>query len=114
MTTKIHQIPTGSDPTSSDRNTQSPNHYLSDGEARSILMHSDQPSAEQQLNGYSQMNSAVTITTTSTTATASEDNQTNLIVNYLPQAMSQEEMRSLFAKIGKLSSCKLIRDRASG
>ncbi|KAA3682488.1 uncharacterized protein DEA37_0005913 [Paragonimus westermani] len=47
------------------------------------------------------------------TETASEDNQTNLIVNYLPQAMSQEEMRSLFAKIGKLSSCKLIRDRAS-
>ncbi|KAF5405588.1 hypothetical protein PHET_00847 [Paragonimus heterotremus] len=114
MASKIHQISTGSDPTSSDRNTQSPNHYLSDAEASSILTHSDQPSVEQQLNGYSQMDSAVTMTTTAMTTTASEDNQTNLIVNYLPQAMSQEEMRSLFAKIGKLSSCKLIRDRASG
>ncbi|TGZ59366.1 hypothetical protein CRM22_009118 [Opisthorchis felineus] len=42
------------------------------------------------------------------------DNQTNLIVNYLPQTMTQEEMRTMFSKIGKLTSCKLIRDRTSG
>ncbi|TPP66991.1 ELAV protein [Fasciola gigantica] len=42
------------------------------------------------------------------------ENQTNLIVNYLPQTMSQEEMRMLFAKVGKLASCKLIRDRTTG
>lgn len=42
------------------------------------------------------------------------ENRTNLIVNYLPQTMSQEEMRALFAKIGKLASCKLIRDKVTG
>nr|CAX73501.1 ELAV-like protein 2 [Schistosoma japonicum] len=41
-------------------------------------------------------------------------NRTNLIVNYLPQTMSQDEMRGLFSKIGKLTSCKLIRDKLTG
>ncbi|CAL8083927.1 unnamed protein product [Calicophoron daubneyi] len=45
---------------------------------------------------------------------SSGENQTNLIVNYLPQTMSQDEMRELFAKVGKLASCKLIRDRTTG
>ncbi|CAL8073284.1 unnamed protein product [Calicophoron daubneyi] len=40
-----------------------------------------------------------------------EDNKTNLIVNYLPQNMSQEEIRNLFATIGEVDSCKLIRDK---
>nr|CAH8871546.1 unnamed protein product [Trichobilharzia regenti] len=43
-----------------------------------------------------------------------KENRTNLIVNYLPQSMSQEEMRQLFSKIGKLASCKLIRDKVTG
>lgn len=45
--------------------------------------------------------------------TASE-NKTNLIVNYLPQSMTQEEIRALFNTIGKVSSCKLIRDKSTG
>ncbi|KAA0186190.1 ELAV protein [Fasciolopsis buskii] len=40
-----------------------------------------------------------------------EENKTNLIVNYLPQNMSQEEIRNLFATIGEVDSCKLIRDK---
>ncbi|VDP74851.1 unnamed protein product [Echinostoma caproni] len=51
---------------------------------------------------------------TNENGTVGGENQTNLIVNYLPQTMSQEEMRVLFAKIGKLASCKLIRDRTTG
>ncbi|XP_023228030.1 ELAV-like protein 2 isoform X1 [Centruroides sculpturatus] len=43
-----------------------------------------------------------------------EDSKTNLIVNYLPQAMSQEEIRSLFSSIGEVESCKLIRDKGTG
>ncbi len=39
---------------------------------------------------------------------------TNLIVNYLPQTMSQDEIRSLFGSIGEVESCKLIRDKATG
>ena len=44
----------------------------------------------------------------------SEDSKTNLIVNYLPQTMSQEEIRSLFSSIGEVESCKLIRDKVTG
>ncbi|ESO12361.1 hypothetical protein HELRODRAFT_62839 [Helobdella robusta] len=39
---------------------------------------------------------------------------TNLIVNYLPQNMSQDEIRSLFGSIGEMESCKLIRDKYTG
>nr|ABO93208.1 Elav [Platynereis dumerilii] len=42
-----------------------------------------------------------------------EDSKTNLIVNYLPQTMTQEEIRSLFSSIGEVESCKLIRDKAT-
>jgi len=49
------------------------------------------------------------------TGTQMEDkdglSKTNLIVNYLPQTMTQEEIRSLFASIGEVESCKLIRDK---
>lgn len=44
----------------------------------------------------------------------SEDSKTNLIVNYLPQTMTQEEIRSLFSSIGEVESCKLIRDKVTG
>lgn len=40
--------------------------------------------------------------------------KTNLIVNYLPQTMSQEEVKSLFGSIGEVESCKLIRDKVTG
>ena len=40
--------------------------------------------------------------------------KTNLIVNYLPQTMTQEEIRSLFSSIGEVESCKLIRDKVTG
>lgn len=43
-----------------------------------------------------------------------EESKTNLIVNYLPQTMTQEDIRSLFASIGEVESCKLIRDKVSG
>ena len=43
-----------------------------------------------------------------------DDSKTNLIVNYLPQTMTQEEMRSLFSSIGELESCKLVRDKVTG
>lgn len=43
-----------------------------------------------------------------------DDPKTNLIVNYLPQTMTQEEIRSLFSSIGEVESCKLIRDKVTG
>ncbi|XP_038067714.1 ELAV-like protein 1-B isoform X2 [Patiria miniata] len=43
-----------------------------------------------------------------------EESKTNLIVNYLPQHTSQEEMRSLFGKFGEIESCKLVKDKITG
>lgn len=43
-----------------------------------------------------------------------EDSKTNLIVNYLPQTMTQDEIKSLFQSIGSVESCKLIRDKVTG
>lgn len=43
-----------------------------------------------------------------------DTSRTNLIVNYLPQTMTQEEIRSLFSSIGEVESCKLIRDKVTG
>lgn len=43
-----------------------------------------------------------------------EDSRTNLIVNYLPQSMSQDELRSLFSSVGEVESAKLIRDKVAG
>lgn len=40
--------------------------------------------------------------------------KTNLIINYLPQNMSQEEVRSLFSSMGEVESCKLVRDKLTG
>lgn len=43
-----------------------------------------------------------------------DDSKTNLIVNYLPQSMSQDELRSLFSSVGEVASAKLIRDKVAG
>ncbi|KAJ0008624.1 hypothetical protein NQD34_016039 [Periophthalmus magnuspinnatus] len=45
---------------------------------------------------------------------ADKDAKTNLIINYLPQSMSQEELHSLFSSIGEVDSAKLIRDKVQG
>lgn len=40
--------------------------------------------------------------------------KTNLIVNYLPQHMTQDEIKQLFASIGQVESCKLVKDKIAG
>lgn len=47
-------------------------------------------------------------------APADDESKTNLIINYLPQTMTQEDLRNLFSSIGELESCKLIRDKLTG
>ena len=39
--------------------------------------------------------------------------KTNLIVNYLPHSMSEEDVRNLFSAVGSVQSCKLIKDKLS-
>ena len=41
-------------------------------------------------------------------------NKTNLIVNYLPQTMTDENFRVLFAKYGDIRSARIIRNKNTG
>ena len=43
-----------------------------------------------------------------------DNSKTNLIVNYLPQNMTQDEIKALFASVGPVEICKLIKDKLSG
>lgn len=42
------------------------------------------------------------------------DLKTNIIINYLPQTMSQDDVHSLFSTVGEVESCKLVRDKSTG
>lgn len=42
---------------------------------------------------------------------AEKIDQSNLIVNYLPQSMTQDEIQSLFSSCGKVINCKLVMDK---
>ncbi len=44
----------------------------------------------------------------------SDKTRTNLIINYLPQTMTQDEIKDLFGSIGSIESCKLVRDKTTG
>ncbi len=42
------------------------------------------------------------------------NNRANLIVNYLPQSLKEQEFNQLFSRIGPLKACKLMFDRTTG
>merc|ERR550519_3339822 len=42
------------------------------------------------------------------------EDRTNLIINYLPQAMTDNELYSMFITVGPIVSAKIMRDRSSG
>jgi len=48
-----------------------------------------------------------------TTKLDDDGSRTNLIINYLPQEMNEEELRTLFSSVGPLESSKLIRDKVT-
>nr|XP_039261099.1 ELAV-like protein 1-B [Styela clava] len=48
------------------------------------------------------------------TEEAESINKTNLIINYLPQCLSDEEFYSLFTTIGPVYSARIIRERSTG
>ena len=47
-------------------------------------------------------------------APGNDISKTNIIINYLPQTMSQDDVYSLFSTIGDVENCKLVRDKATG
>lgn len=43
-----------------------------------------------------------------------DGSNTNLIINYLPQTLTDEEFRSMFLSVGPIKSCKIVRDKQTG
>ena len=43
-----------------------------------------------------------------------DNSKTNLIINYLPQQMTDQDFRVLFAQVGDIRSAKIIRKKATG
>lgn len=41
-------------------------------------------------------------------------NKTTLIINYLPQTLTDVEFQTMFASIGAVKSCKIVRERGTG
>lgn len=78
----------------------------------SLLSNSTVSSFSNNLNTASSVNN--NISNGSLSQLPLEESKTNLIINYLPQAMTQEDLRNLFCSIGELESCKLIRDKVTG
>lgn len=40
----------------------------------------------------------------------SDEPRTNLIINYLPQSMTEKELYSMFVTIGPVESCRVMKD----
>jgi len=72
------------------------------------------PDEMESLSLELQRNGLTSSTSSSGGADVDEENKTNLIINYLPQTMSQDDVRSLFSTVGEVDSCKLIRDKTTG
>lgn len=43
-------------------------------------------------------------------AAGGDTSKTNLIVNYLPQTMTEKDLYSLFITVGPLESCRVMKD----
>ena len=44
---------------------------------------------------------------------AGNEDATNLIINYLPQTLTDDEFKSMFVSVGAVKSCKIIRDKTT-
>ena len=81
----------------------------------SAILYAQQVSADPSLNGYYSNNSDAPTTSDAPSPDPElGDSKTNLIINYLPQNMNQDEVRALFANMGEIESCKLVRDKVTG
>ncbi|XP_072161989.1 ELAV-like protein 3 isoform X9 [Bemisia tabaci] len=78
------------------------------------MMQNGMDTLPQQNGSIHSMNTGSHNTSQNNPGGPQEESKTNLIVNYLPQTMTQEEIRSLFSSIGEVESCKLIRDKMTG
>ncbi|KAI1706498.1 RNA recognition motif domain-containing protein [Ditylenchus destructor] len=60
-----------------------------------------------QINGYGYADACIE-------QEPADQSQTNLVVNYLPIDLTQEELSHLFGLVGELKQCRLIMDKTTG
>ncbi|KAI1706499.1 RNA recognition motif domain-containing protein [Ditylenchus destructor] len=60
-----------------------------------------------QINGYGYADACIE-------QEPADESQTNLVVNYLPIDLTQEELSHLFGLVGELKQCRLIMDKTTG
>lgn len=65
----------------------------------------DMPPSSSTLGAVGHMSSSST-----SSLTGCNNSGTNLIVNYLPQDMTDREFYSLFSTMGPIESCRIMRD----
>lgn len=53
-------------------------------------------------------------TSTTTSALADGDTRTNLIINYLPQTLSDQEFYKIFVVVGPIKNCRIMKDLKTG
>jgi len=75
---------------------------------------SSSASSMTSLNAGSKPASSSSSSSSSSLSAAAAVNKTNLIVNYLPQTLSQDDMTALFSSVAPVDSCKLVRDKTTG
>jgi ELAV like protein 2/3/4 len=108
----LHQFrrPTHQNPTAIDNGSSA----IDDIMSSEIVMNYD---LDYKTSSAASDTSSVTsspATCSGATADVAAENRTNLIVNYLPQSMCQEDLKTLFSTAGQLDSCKLVRDKLTG
>ena len=89
-----------------------PRQVLSSGVENQMVLDMQQQQQQQQLQQQQQQQQQQQLN--GIMGGKEEESKTNLIVNYLPQNMTQEEVRSLFCSVGEIENCKLIRDKTTG
>ncbi|VDO32506.1 unnamed protein product [Onchocerca flexuosa] len=86
-----------------------------DSQAGSIIMQQQQSQAlSNGNNNQFYASSSILSSNSPTLENEGEVKATNLIINYLPQNMTQEEVHALFSTLGEIDSCKLVRDKLTG
>ncbi|XP_003250344.2 sex-lethal homolog isoform X2 [Apis mellifera] len=82
---------------------QTPNQKVDQEFAKMTDQREQQPQPQQQQQAQQQQQTK-----------GNEEPRTNLIINYLPQSMTEKDLYSLFVTIGPVESCRVMKDYKTG
>ena len=103
------EAPAGGEDASAEASNGTSAPESSQGNAQENVVAASAPATSDSQTAYSQ-----TPQPQQSTESPEDEAKRNLIVNYIPQAMSEMELRALFQQFGSLESCKLMVERGTG